>query len=100
WILRQACQHIRAWDRDGLAAVPVSINISPKQFLDRSLSGRIASCLAEFGIAPERLSLEITETVLMQDPAASAHTLGILKALGIGLTLDDFGTGYSSLSHL
>ncbi|HZV66728.1 MAG TPA: EAL domain-containing protein, partial [Telluria sp.] len=76
------------------------LNLSPKQFHDRSLPERIAACLSEFGIAPERLSLELTETVLMQDELASARTLGILKALGIGLTLDDFGTGYSSLSHL
>ena len=100
WTLRQACQHMRAWDQAGLAPVPVALNLSPKQFLDRALPERIAACLAEFGIAPERLSLELTETVLMQDETTSAHTLGILKALGIGLTLDDFGTGYSSLSHL
>ncbi len=100
WILQRACRDLRAWQAAGLAPVPVALNVSPRQFRERGLANRIAHQLAECGVAPELLTLEITEAVLTHDAQASAHTLEQLKALGLSITLDDFGTGYSSLSHL
>jgi hypothetical protein len=76
------------------------VNVSPRQFRDPKLADRIEQILAEHHIDPGMLSLEITETVLMQDTASSEATLLQLKRLGIDLALDDFGTGYSSLSYL
>ncbi len=100
WVLRRACQDMRHWLDLGLPPVRVAINVSPKQFRDEQLGQKIEAALAEMAILPRYLTLEITETVLMQDTASSEATLRHLKSLGIGLALDDFGTGYSSLSYL
>jgi diguanylate cyclase (GGDEF)-like protein/PAS domain S-box-containing protein len=100
WTLRRVCQHMGDWREAGLPPVRVGVNISPKQFRDASLPERVARILEEYAIAPEQLSLEITEAALLQDTITSSQALSLLKDLGIGLTLDDFGTGYSSLNHL
>ncbi|GBL47483.1 diguanylate cyclase/phosphodiesterase [Sulfuriferula multivorans] len=100
WVLRKACQDIRTWIDQGLTGFQVAVNVSPRQFRDPRLADRIELVLAEYHINPGMLSLEITETVLMQDTASSEATLRQLKALGVDLALDDFGTGYSSLSYL
>ncbi len=100
WVLRKACQDIRTWIDQGLTGFQVAVNVSPRQFRDPRLADRIERVLAEYQIMPGMLSLEITETVLMQDTASSEATLLQLKALGVDLALDDFGTGYSSLSYL
>lgn len=100
WSLRRAVEDMLAWRAAGLPPVRVAINISPKQFRDAGLAQAVADALAQSGLPPLQLSLEITEAALMQDPQASDATLAQLKALGVGLTLDDFGTGYSSLNHL
>lgn len=100
WVLRRACQDIRHWLDLGLPPVRVAINVSPKQFRDENLGNKIEAALLEMTIEPRYLTLEITETLLMQDTATSEATLRHLKALGVGLALDDFGTGYSSLSYL
>ena len=100
WVLRRACQDMRGWLDLGLPAVRVAINVSPKQFRDERLGDKIEAALQEMHIAPSMLTLEITETLLMQDTASSEATLRHLKKLGVGLALDDFGTGYSSLSYL
>ncbi len=100
WVLRKACQDIRTWIDQGLTGFQVAVNVSPRQFRDPRLADRIERVLAEYHINPGMLSLEITETVLMQDTASSEATLLQLKALGVDLALDDFGTGYSSLSYL
>lgn len=100
WALRRACFDMRAWSQAGLPAVRMAINVSPKQFRDPALPHTIFSALVEGGLAPELLSIELTEAALMQDPQGGADTLAQLKALGVGLTLDDFGAGYSSLNHL
>ena len=100
WVLRKACQDMRTWIDNGLTGFQVAVNVSPRQFRDPRLADRIEHVLAEYRIDPGMLSLEITETVLMQDTASSEATLLQLKRLGVDLALDDFGTGYSSLSYL
>jgi diguanylate cyclase (GGDEF)-like protein/PAS domain S-box-containing protein len=100
WVLRRACQDLRYWLDQGLPPIRVAVNVSPKQFRDAHLGDKIAAHLQEMAIPPRYLTLEITETVLMQDTASSEATLRQLKNLGVSLALDDFGTGYSSLSYL
>lgn len=100
WVLRKACEDMRAWTDKGLTGFQVAVNVSPRQFRDPKLADRIEKVLSEYHIDPGMLSLEITETVLMQDTVSSEATLRQLKALGVDLALDDFGTGYSSLSYL
>lgn len=100
WVLRRACQDMRHWMDQGLTVPQVAINVSPIQFRDVSLAQQIESTLAEFGIDPGLIYVEVTEGALMEDVAKSETILHSLKSLGIKLSLDDFGTGYSSLSYL
>jgi diguanylate cyclase (GGDEF)-like protein/PAS domain S-box-containing protein len=95
WVLRTACRQAAAW-RD----LEVSVNISPAQFRQPDLVQIVRSALADSGLAPHRLELEVTESVLIQQPDAAAKLLDDLKALGVHVAMDDFGTGYSSLSYL
>ncbi|MGU3539910.1 PAS domain-containing protein [Methylobacterium sp. A54F] len=95
WILRTACRAAAAWPGIG-----VSVNVSPIQFRDGHLVEIVTAALSEAGLAPERLEIEITEGVLMEDAERARRLLGELKALGVRLAMDDFGTGYSSLSYL
>jgi EAL domain-containing protein (putative c-di-GMP-specific phosphodiesterase class I) len=78
----------------------VAVNLSPVQFRSRGLLGIVASALRDSGLAPDRLELEITETVLLHDTTATLATLHDLRALGVRIAMDDFGSGYSSLSYL
>jgi diguanylate cyclase (GGDEF)-like protein len=100
WTLRTACADMHRWAAQGQADVHVAINISARQFRDPLLADKIGATLAEAGVAPQRLCLEIPENALMQDPAASETTLQHLQALGVDLALDDFGSGFSSLNYL
>ena len=100
WVLRQACQDIRHWLNRGLAVPQVAINVSPIQFRDVGLAREIERTLAEFGIDPGLIYVEVTEGALMEDVVRSEATMRSLKSLGVKLSLDDFGTGYSSLSYL
>ena len=99
WVLRSACAQLRSWLDHGMAAVPVAVNLSVQQF-DAGLPGAVAAALAEAGIAPHMLEIEITETVMMSNSAAHMDIARRLKELGVHIALDDFGTGYSSLSYL
>ncbi len=96
WVLRQACQDAAQWPHD----VSVAVNLSPAQFKCGSLVATIKSCLTSSGLAPERLELEITETLLMDNPEHTLKVLLEIKALGVRIAMDDFGTGHSSLSYL
>jgi EAL domain-containing protein (putative c-di-GMP-specific phosphodiesterase class I) len=78
----------------------VAVNLSPVQFRSRDLVATVASALRDAGLAPDRLELEITETVMLQDTDATLATLHHLQGLGVRIAMDDFGTGYSSLSYL
>jgi diguanylate cyclase (GGDEF)-like protein len=96
WVLRRACADAAAWPLQ----CKVAANLSPVQFRRGNLVGTISAILTETGLAPERLMLEITESVLMQGNSENFETLHQLRKLGIAVVLDDFGTGYSSLSYL
>jgi diguanylate cyclase (GGDEF)-like protein/PAS domain S-box-containing protein len=96
WILRKACMDAAAWSRE----VRVAVNLSPVQFKNSNLVQSVISALAASGLAPERLELEITESVLLQDSEATLAALHKLRSFGVKISMDDFGTGYSSLSYL
>ncbi|PZQ16994.1 MAG: bifunctional diguanylate cyclase/phosphodiesterase [Ancylobacter novellus] len=96
WVLRAACTEAAAWPE----RLSISVNLSPVQLRDPRLPSMIAAILAETGLAPERLELEVTETALIQEEAAALAALTELQRLGARISMDDFGTGYSSLSHL
>jgi diguanylate cyclase (GGDEF)-like protein/PAS domain S-box-containing protein len=96
WVLRRACMDAASWSRD----VRVAVNLSPVQFKNPNLVQAVMSALTACGLAPERLELEITESVLLQDSAATLAILHKLRSFGVQISMDDFGTGYSSLSYL
>ena len=96
WVLRHACCAAATWP----AGLKVAINLSPVQFGSRSLVEDVRTALAESGLPPARLELEITETTMLEDTDAVLEILQRLRALGVSIALDDFGTGYSSLSYL
>jgi diguanylate cyclase (GGDEF)-like protein len=96
WIIRQACDDATSWPDD----TKVSVNLSPVQFKQAELFDVIESALRNSGLAPERLEIEITESVLLERAAENYAFMERLKAIGVSLALDDFGTGYSSLSCL
>ena len=96
WILRKACMDAAAWSRE----VRVAVNLSPVQFKNSNLVQSVIAALAASGLAPERLELEITESVLLQDSEATLAALHRLRSFGVKISMDDFGTGYSSLSYL
>ncbi|ROH93818.1 bifunctional diguanylate cyclase/phosphodiesterase [Stagnimonas aquatica] len=100
WVLRTACAQARAWQRQGLPALPVSVNLSPRQLARGDIAELVSEVLAETGLAPECLELEITESAVMQDGEKAAAMLARLRELGVLISMDDFGTGYSSLSYL
>ena len=100
WVLHTACAQIRAWQLAGLPPLRVAVNLSARQFAHDDLHATIERALAETGLAPELLELEITESLTMDNPEHAAALLKKLKALGIRLAIDDFGTGYSSLGYL
>ncbi|MGI9381811.1 MAG: putative bifunctional diguanylate cyclase/phosphodiesterase [Methyloligellaceae bacterium] len=96
WVIRQACAEATNWPDD----VKVAVNLSPVQFKSGNLVPAVVNALAASGVAADRLELEITESVLLQDNEATLNTLHQLRRLGVRIAMDDFGTGYSSLSYL
>jgi EAL domain-containing protein (putative c-di-GMP-specific phosphodiesterase class I) len=101
-ILTQACARAVRWreDRPGQAHLHVAVNVASAQLAHRSFVPTIEAVLAETGLDPDGLWLEITETTIMADTEAAAETLRAIRALGVHLAIDDFGTGYSSLTYL
>ncbi|AHF04611.1 diguanylate cyclase [Marichromatium purpuratum 984] len=100
WVLREACLQLARWRADGVFIQRVAINVSANQFARRGFSERVAQVLRESVLDPASLELELTETVLMNQPRETVTTLRALKTIGVQLAVDDFGTGYSSLSYL
>jgi EAL domain-containing protein (putative c-di-GMP-specific phosphodiesterase class I)/CheY-like chemotaxis protein len=100
WVLRSACEQILRWQEQGIAARPVAVNLSARQFQRRDLAAVVGQILRETGVAPDLIELELTETLLMSDAQEAVQTLRMLKSLGVRLAIDDFGTGYSSLAYL
>jgi EAL domain-containing protein (putative c-di-GMP-specific phosphodiesterase class I) len=100
WVFEEVCSQLAAWRRDGVAVVPVSLNLSPVQFSQADLAETLERILVTHGVPASLLRLEVTESLLVKDVASTMALFGRLKALGLGLAVDDFGTGYSSLSYL
>jgi diguanylate cyclase (GGDEF)-like protein len=96
WIIEQACKDAATWPRN----IHVAVNLSPVQFRSRGIVQSVSRALVASGLAPERLELEITESVLLQDTEMTVSMLHQLRQLGVRIAMDDFGTGYSSLSYL
>ena len=96
WVLREACMQAAAWPSD----IKVAVNLSPAQFRSRNLTQAVFSALAQSGLSPLRLELEITESIFLADSEANLAILHQLREFGVRISMDDFGTGYSSLSYL
>ncbi len=99
WVLKAALQQCHAWHRAGWD-LNVAVNLSARNFQDPQLPDQVAALLRQCGVPPNRLELEITESILMADPARAMDILTRVSALGVRLSIDDFGTGYSSLGYL
>ncbi|OLL33240.1 diguanylate cyclase, partial [Burkholderia sp. SRS-W-2-2016] len=100
WVLREACRQNKAWQQQGLPPARVSVNLSARVFQQRDIAKLVMQVLAETGLEPKYLELELTESTIMRNAEEAVSMLNELHALGIGLAIDDFGTGYSSLSYL
>jgi diguanylate cyclase (GGDEF)-like protein/PAS domain S-box-containing protein len=100
WVMHEACRQLKAWQDEGLAMVPVAVNLSALEFRQRDVAGEIAAVLHATGLPPRFLEIELTESVLMHHTGQVLETLKAIKTLGVGVTIDDFGTGYSSLAYL
>ncbi len=99
WVLRAACEQLRAWQQEGLA-LKVAVNVSARQFHQGNLADLVLAVTADSHVDPRLIEIELTESAIMQDTQASVSTLERLKSYGISIAIDDFGTGYSSLSYL
>ena len=100
WVVRTACAEVASWDRFGLPPLSLAVNLSARQFRQADLSQMIAGALRASGLTADRLELELTESLLMEDNALSAAVLAAFSQMGLRVAIDDFGTGHSSLSYL
>ena len=100
WVLREVCRQIKAWRELGLTDLRFAVNLSPRQFRQENLVGKILDILREFDVPASALELEITEGSVMENADAAVSLLNQLNQRGLSIAIDDFGTGYSSLSYL
>ena len=100
WVLRTACAQLQAWTQSGMQGLRVAVNVSVKQLLQKNFAHSVEQALADTGLPPQQLELEITESTLMENAQDTLEALHRLRGLGVRLSIDDFGTGYSSLSYL
>ncbi len=100
WVLATVCGQARAWQKAGLPKLRVAVNLSARQLDMSDLVDTVETVLADSGLDPHYLELELTESLIMQNPEKAISTFIRIKEMGIGLSIDDFGTGYSSLSYL
>jgi len=100
WVLNEVCRTLVQWQRAGLEVVPVSINVSARQFQQADFHKRVARVLTAHKLDPSLIEIEITEGLLMEDVQAALRSLRSLKAQGVRISIDDFGTGHSCLSYL
>ncbi|SDJ11840.1 diguanylate cyclase/phosphodiesterase with PAS/PAC sensor(s) [Billgrantia gudaonensis] len=101
WVLETACRQLAVWAQDpATAGLSLSVNVSPEQFREPGFVARVTSLLEESGAPPERLELEVTESLFVEHPEEARETMQRLKARGVTFALDDYGTGYSSLAYL
>ena len=96
WVMRQACMEARKWPEN----IKVNVNVSPEQLLEPDFTDEVVEALAASGLRPERLEIEVTESIFLRDASIARGALEQVMALGCGVALDDFGTGYSSLGYL
>ncbi|MDQ4059351.1 MAG: EAL domain-containing protein, partial [Actinomycetota bacterium] len=99
-VLNDACRQVARWQEQFGIPLSVAVNLSPVQLSDRNLTADVIEALEESGLDPSHLVIEITESMLMENPEAARESLSRLRVLGVRVSVDDFGTGYSSLSHL
>lgn len=99
WVIEQACRQMAEWQAQGIE-VKVSVNVSAKQFFGANLQQVVSSALADNGVAPGHLTLEVTESLLIENTATAIDLMNRLRSLGVKISIDDFGTGYSSLMYL
>jgi diguanylate cyclase (GGDEF)-like protein len=100
WVLKEACRQSVAWQAQGLPPMPISVNLTPRQFFDTPLLAELKTILESSGMAPQLLELEITEGLLLHDVEKSKRVLVELRRMGVRIAVDDFGVGYSSLATL
>lgn len=100
WVLREACRQNAEWQQAGLRPIRVAVNLSARQFRSDNLPDEVNAALVEAGLPASSLELEITESMVMEDPERVIDLLGKIRGRGIHLSLDDFGTGHSSLAYL
>jgi PAS domain S-box-containing protein len=100
WVIDQACRQLAAWDAAGLGHLSVAVNVSAQQFLRADFVDAVLRRLQQHGVAPHRLELELTESLLMKNLQEATGSMRRLREAGIALSIDDFGTGYSSLGYL
>ena len=99
WALSTACAQASAWEREGIP-LSVAVNLSARQFREQDLVARMRAIIEASGVSPSLIEVEITESLMMQDPDTASRMLGELRAMGVESAIDDFGTGYSSLAYL
>jgi diguanylate cyclase (GGDEF)-like protein len=100
WVLRTACADLAAWDRAGLRPLRMAVNLSPRQFAQPFLARVVEDTLCEHGLTGERLELELTESLLLEERLGANDVLDAFARMGVQVAIDDFGTGHSSLSRL
>lgn len=100
WVLEQACRQMVAWNSSGVNVPRIAVNLSTQQIDDESLVPLVSDIITRTGIDPHRLELEVTESLIMREPAKATLALKSFRKMGIQLAIDDFGTGYSSLNYL
>ena len=100
WVLRTVCEQIKVWQARRIMVRPVAVNLSAQQFRQADFDAQVRALITKSGVDCRLIELEITESMLMHDPAEAAAMLSRLKRIGVKLSLDDFGTGYSSLAYL
>jgi diguanylate cyclase (GGDEF)-like protein len=100
WVLRTVCLQSIAWQKQGLPALSIAVNMTARQFLDEQLLNDVATILQETGMAPQLLEIELNESLLIHDVENTMRILTGLKGIGVRIAVDDFGTGYSSLAML
>ena len=100
WVIEETCRQLQRWRREGLQTVPVALNVSGLQLVQRGFAERLIGILSRFGTRPEQIILEVTESTVMLNEAEVTKQMTLLSEIGIRFSIDDFGTGYSSLNRL
>ncbi|MBD7984695.1 GGDEF and EAL domain-containing protein [Sporosarcina sp. Sa2YVA2] len=100
WVIKEATQQIRKWQETGIDNISISINLSPRHFLHQTLPLYLEQCIAEARIGPDKVVLEITENVALEDQTAVISRIKLLKEMGYSISIDDFGKGYSAFIYL